>query len=73
MNQDFQKFVASVGESVSKKFGTSTHSNIAAADILALPLADKPASTVEQALGDIVASIRLVSCYEYFTDSCPNQ
>jgi hypothetical protein len=60
MNQDFQRFVASVGESVTKKYGSSTTTNIPITDILALPLVDKPNATVEQALGDIVASIRWV-------------
>jgi hypothetical protein len=59
MNQDFQRFVASVSESVAKHYSSSASiANIASADVLALKLADKPTATVEQALGDIVASIR---------------
>lgn len=55
MNQDFQKFVASVGETVNHQ---ATLNTLLAADILPLKPSTGSQSSIEQALGDIVSTIR---------------
>lgn len=56
MNQDFQKFVGLVSETVNTHVAPSQQ--LAGADILPLKPNSQNISNIEQALGDIVASIR---------------